>query len=315
MRVKLQMRMSRKANPQACFQCVQKGKKISDFAHPVWYDDNQNIQFHVPKELKELTEGEKLLIQQVSPFVPLQHLQNGSYGAKGHVCSFPQDLGGICSKLPRLPHDVNTISVVKSFVNSDGEPQKLSFKIRKQKVLNALHWLKRHNSEYQCIDIIDENLSWMEGEEDMLPNKTVTQIESSKNTHNLIAEIQKEAYENQTPTDPSVYGYINSPPTQDTPQKKDEATTTALRQSVSKINKNTSIDFPFVSETPIDEYDTTSKLFCKAFPWLYPGGVGDFHDYSEQAEEIDPWMERLLYYFDGRFARDKMWCFLHSITL
>ena len=201
------------------------------------------------------------------------------------------------------------ILIVKSFISKDGDGQKISFKIRKQKVLDALHWLKKYNTEYQHIEIAEQNLYWMQGNEDILPNKNVIQIECSDNTNNVFEKIQHEAYENQTETDPSVYGYINSPPTENTPQKKDRKTTIALQESVSRVNKSTSIDFPFVSETPIDEYDTTNKLFCKAFPWLYPGGIGDFHDYSEEDEEIDQWMARLLYYFDGRFARDKMWCF------
>ena len=256
-----------------------------------------------------MTEGEKLLIQQVSPFVPLQHLQNGSYGAKGHVCSFPQDISNICTKLPRLPSNVNTISIVKSFVDKEGEGQKISFKIRRQKVLEVLRWLKKYNLEYNSIEIMDDNLSWMKGNEDYLPNVAAEQIYVSEPRQNMASNIQKEAYESQTPTDPAVYGYISCPPNHNTLQKKDDHITAALQQSVRKANKNTSIDFPFRSEIPVNEYDTTLKLFCKAFPWLYPGGVGDFNDYSEQNEDIDCWMERLLYYYDGRFARDKMWCF------
>ena len=69
------------------------------------------------------------------------------------------------------------------------------------------------------------------------------------------------------------------------------------------------MSFPYVSTTPVNEFDTTSKLFCKAFPWLFPGGCGDINDYSEIKESPDEWMKRLLYYQDGRFAEDKMWSF------
>jgi hypothetical protein len=40
---------------------------------PIWIDKNKIIQYHVPKELADLGEGKKLLIQQVSVYVALQH--------------------------------------------------------------------------------------------------------------------------------------------------------------------------------------------------------------------------------------------------
>ena len=279
------------------------------FLHPIWFNDQGTPMYEVPEELFQLTEGEKLLIQQVSPYVPLQHLQNGSYGAKGHVCAFPQDIHEICTKLPRLPADVKTVSIVKSYLSEDGESQKISFKIRRQKVINALRWLKKYNTEYKSIEICEENLNWMSTDTESLPNKQAKHLECDDNTNETIQKRQQEVYESQSPTDAYMYGYINNPPEKDLPQKKDREITDALRQSYQKISHNTSLDFPYVSETPVSEYDTTIKLFCKAFPWLYPGGQGDFNDYTESPEDIDTWMERLLYYFDGRFARDKMWCF------
>ena len=98
LRVKLSMRMSKKASKSACFTCYDKQRKNHQFCHPIWINDNGEPMYHQPTELLELTEREKLLIQQVSPYVPLQHLQNGSYGSKGHVCAFPQDVHEMCTK-------------------------------------------------------------------------------------------------------------------------------------------------------------------------------------------------------------------------
>ena len=105
------------------------------------------------------------------------------------------------------------------------------------------------------------------------------------------------------------YGYITTPRNKNVPKQKDATATEALRQAYQANNRSTSIDFPFVAQKAVNEYDKTSKLFCKAFPWLFPGGRGDFHDYSEVKETIDQWMKRLLYFEDGRFASDKMWAF------
>jgi hypothetical protein len=38
---------------------------------PIWIDDNHNIHYELPHGLIILTEGEKLLIQQVSAYIPL----------------------------------------------------------------------------------------------------------------------------------------------------------------------------------------------------------------------------------------------------
>ena len=146
----------------------------------------------------------------------------------------------------------------------------------------------------------------MNADTEELPHTTATAIDA--NTQKEI-EQDNEVYHDQSSTDPYVYGYIVTPDTQNVPQQKDNQVTQALRDAFQQVNTNTTIDFPYVSEIPVDEYDATIKIFCKAFPWLYPGGQGDINDISDVEEDLDSWMERLLYYYDGRFAKDKMWCF------
>ena len=253
--------------------CHSKRLTTEHFSHPLWVDEFGVKQFHVPSVLQDLTDGERLLIQQVSPYVPLRHLHNGSYGCKGHVCSFPQDISDICTRLPRLHENVTTLSVVKSFISEDNEPQKLSFRIRREKILSALRWLKRFNVEYKNIDIVEDNLNWMTESAEDLPSLNMDLPMSEENSNTNVRLREKEAYEDQTPTDASIYGYLQTPATHNMPQVKDTPVTNVLRESVLRVNKNTSIDFPYVSEVPMDEYDSTIKLFCKAFPWLYPCGV------------------------------------------
>ena len=40
-------------------------------------------------------------------------------------------------------------------------------------------------------------------------------------------------------------------------------------------NKDIVIDWPSFSDKPVSEYGT-QKVFCMLFPWLYPGGYGDY---------------------------------------
>jgi len=59
---------------------------------------------------------------------------------------------------------------------------------------------------------------------------------------------------------------------------------------------------------PISEFSDT-KIFCLAFPWLFPGGIGDIKESREFDIDLSDWAQNLLFYEDGRFARDNMWCF------
>ena len=38
-------------------------------------------------------------------------------------------------------------------------------------------------------------------------------------------------------------------------------------------------------------------------------GVGDFSQYHHEKVDFDEWSRRMLCYEDGRFAKDKIWCF------
>jgi hypothetical protein len=57
---------------------------------PVWVDDEGTTQYQLPEELECLREAEKLLIAQVSAYVPLHHLRKGQLGCRGHTCCFSQ---------------------------------------------------------------------------------------------------------------------------------------------------------------------------------------------------------------------------------
>jgi hypothetical protein len=134
---------------------------------PVWYDKNGMVNYELPEQLVELTLGEKMLIQAAAPFVPLRHIWKDQVGVKGHVCSFPQSVDEIAHELPRLPHNVNVVRMIRSFKSQQhGEISTRTFLIRKNKVINALKWLNVHNAEYQNITINETNLNWMDDKDE-----------------------------------------------------------------------------------------------------------------------------------------------------
>jgi len=68
------------------------------------------------------------------------------------------------------------------------------------------------------------------------------------------------------------------------------------------------MEFPYREDHAISEYNE-DLIFCKAFPWLFPGGIGDINQKTDDTIEISKWIKKLMLYEDGRFAEDKMFCF------
>ena len=81
-----------------------------------------------------------------------------------------------------------------------------------------------------------------------------------------------------------------------------------LAQNGNKNVSTTRMSWPARGVKPINDF-SDEKLFCLAFPWLYPGGVGDFNEIRRTPITEADWAENLLHYQDGRFAKDKLWCF------
>ena len=108
-----------------------------------------------------------------------------------------------------------------------------------------------------------------------------------------------------TEPEDEVYGCLSS---EDTNHMSDEDKQ-LLRLINEKSNDRTyRVGYPTRSEKPVSEWEN-EKIFCYAFPWLYPGGFGDIKGIRDTPINPSEWAENLLYYEDGRFARDKLWCF------
>jgi hypothetical protein len=286
---------------------------------PLWTNEDGVTQYHVPEELSCLSEGEKLLIQQISVYVPLHHLKYGQLGAQGHIVSFPQDISEICKELPRLPNDVSLICVIKSFQLQDGEISSKSFMIHKEKVLAALRWLKKFNVLYADIEIIEDNMSWIEnGINQQLP-PTIVETILDESTNRDYGQEDRGPAEGQIASitdtaqdiEPS-YGTIRQfnahlPKVKDSQVMQSITEAEKSGKSSKNINK-ASMQFPYVGPDPICEY-TERYLFEKAFPCLFPGGIGGYGSMKSPMPKLQEWLAKIMLYKDGQFGRDKMWAF------
>jgi hypothetical protein len=327
------MRAGLPNNLAVCTDCrgITEKNLLDDRMLPIWYNDVGNVVYTVPFELSCLREGEKLLIQMVSPYIPLVHIKYGTFGIKGHVCSFPQRVTDVITTLPRLPSDVTCVKMVRHYQKKDGERGTKAFMIRKTVVLNAVRWLLTYNRVYREAVTLDErNLAWMEGEEE----KELPDIEMNSSSEGTPPDDVPPDHTDGIRAG-STSGDLGPSPNQTQPpsgssevvmttcgiqvsdvstfqSEEDRQIASELEATImnsGKTDDTPRVPWPAVGEEMLSEYDKTGRLFCKAFPWLFPGGEGDICDYHKTETKLGDWVERLLHYVDGRFAKDKMWCF------
>jgi hypothetical protein len=171
--------------------------------HPVWYlvDEEGNYikdskgckipQYNVPKELSELSIGEKLLIRRCANMVPSVHIRSGIFGLKGHCVTFPQDITNMCDELPQRSESV--VTFIRQIGNKDtsgGYPEML--KVKKNNVIEALRWLKKHNPFYKHITIAPSNMDWMKGREEANLASVAETIEMKETARSHLAENEQE---------------------------------------------------------------------------------------------------------------------------
>lgn len=175
--------------------------------------------------------------------------------------------------------------------------------------MTALKWLKKFNIQSGHIQILESNFDWMEGkdEAELLP-----QIDSYSEDDEL-EEDEGPSPEQFLPFVDDIgesYAFTDEI-NQSLPKQKDDNITKMCEKAKNKGNKSAipTISFPYVSPEPIDEFDSNLKIFALAFPWLYPGGIGDCNDQVTKKQPLKQILTQQLEYFDGRFAKDRLWCF------
>lgn len=83
--------------------------------------------------------------------------------------------------------------------------------------------------------------------------------------------------------------------------------TTAISDTLNRVQSNNApIMWPEIDGVPINEFQTLGYM-ARAFPTLYPYGLGDLR--SIRARDINPaeYFKHMLWYKDGRFARHTRW--------
>jgi hypothetical protein len=94
------------------------------------------------------------------------HLSNGVFALKGHCVTFPQDISAMCNELPLCKETM--VVFIRYMGNKDTcDVYPTSLCVKRQNMLEALLWLKKHNPLYSDTSIRESNLNWMQGKEEV----------------------------------------------------------------------------------------------------------------------------------------------------
>ncbi len=162
--------------------------------HPVWYkvsddgelvrdkDGNKMPHLEIPPELKRLSMAEKVLIRRCSNYVSSVHLSNGVFALKGHCVTFPQDISAMYNKLPLRKETM--VVFIRYLGNKDTcHVYPKSLRVKRQNVLEALLWLKKHNPLYSEISIRESNLNRMQGKEEVSIATNAEKFQTKNSKH------------------------------------------------------------------------------------------------------------------------------------
>ncbi|KAK3931635.1 ATP-dependent DNA helicase [Frankliniella fusca] len=237
----------------------------------------------VPEELKCLTFIENQLISRIHPVISLYRVKKLQYKYTGQVINFTQDVQNVADSLPHLLKDLSNVVVVKL----NEEIHLKDFVVRKQKVLNALIWLKNNNPQYSDIHIDTLSL-------DELPtdSNVYEQLKSIENQAQLPDEKDNES---KSHDDNSIPGDV------------DDITYTSVQDSTDiSLSKtfSTELVWPTLGTTPINEFSSPGYI-SMAFPHLFCYGTADYSMPRKQKVPLNEYIRHLMLYHDERFAKDE----------
>ena len=132
-------------SPYVCARCVRDTGTPKKFS-----SENGMIPSKVPPELQDMTQCEEMLIARAFPVMQVYIMSKyGTIKYKGHVVTLPHNVQKVADVLPHLPKDIPVVSFC-----AKGRDRKIqSFRVRKEKILKALLWLKNNNVLYKNISI------------------------------------------------------------------------------------------------------------------------------------------------------------------
>ncbi|KAL8603445.1 hypothetical protein ACOMHN_053112 [Nucella lapillus] len=223
-----------------------------------------------PPCLSDLTQVEKSAISIICPSIAIHKKGTGS-ASKGHTIAFFQDVETFASILPRVPDELPYI-VLK---DPSEKIEDRSFRVRKQKLLDALLYLKSHNEDYRHIVISRENAD-LYPEDDIIQSLPQLDPQEIKIPDEEPTAGNEDSAREQASTvdipggQLSVVEKLRSVLQKGSSNDAPAATEECPRDAADPPQQ---VPWPKRSDAPVSEF--TRGYFSMAFSDLFPDGRGD----------------------------------------
>ena len=207
---------------------------------------------NVPLCLQELSQVEEMLIARACPIMCIYRKHGGQRGYKGHVVNLPQNIQGFLDTLPANVSDLPVL-IVRRHGSSDTYAD---FRVRRERVLTAIQWLKMNNPCYSDITINYQNLRILP-EDGVLDDLLVVDEQSATDSAiNEDEELDSNGNDSRS--------FLPSPLRKSTEES-------AIRTAIQDTEQQ---EWPNIGDVAINEF-STPFLATMAFPTLFPQGTGD----------------------------------------
>jgi hypothetical protein len=253
----------------------------------------------VPPNLPELTQVEEMLIAKVHVMVEVHQIRGQQYRYSGHVCNFLRDVGKIYNKLPLLPQNLEIVLLKPA--NTAANPGlnrqfKKDYRVRRAAVTMWLEHLKRFHPGYADVEIDRATLAHLpEGGEvsDQFAVHEMPAVDEDIDVSNLQIDEEEEREVAAIPNLLAAHSELERMQRDAAPGGRDEV----ARDEVAHLTQA-----PFRA-TPLREFNRSQALLSLAFPTLFPYGEAEFVGSRVRSVKFAEYIEHLIKYHDGRFAR------------
>lgn len=248
----------------------------------------------------DITQMEEMLCSLASPCFLMWVSKGGQYKTRGNVISFSQDVSELYSVLPRLPEELDILLVRKPDARNPSSYK--DFRVRKQKVLDFLKFLKAHNPFYAHVQVrpaIEVDLPLDGDISHRLPNVVAPDGGSvvPQDGGLTAEECEEERFEPEDLTQEQTCFVPSSLPG----VTELHCIQSKLLSSRLSCPPREPIPWPTQGEA-LSEFNTDG-LFSKAFPALFPLGLADYSLPRDKKLALYEWAKHLMRFHDSRFAR------------
>ncbi|KDQ52753.1 hypothetical protein JAAARDRAFT_138288, partial [Jaapia argillacea MUCL 33604] len=261
-------------------------------ANGLWIGD-------IPNELKNLSWAEKLLISRASTnhCITRVSMGCGGYKMKANAIIFANPSAKIYKHLPPPKKDIEEILAI--IFTGPHKPTKddlrrIPLLVRRNKVINALEWLKLNHTDYADLQISHENMRQYSDDQLPVPIQYKTLENNVDSESTSIHDLEEEEGFDQGDCPFAVHGVSG--------EEYAGMSVNALKTTGLQHLQNNGSVLAIARDNEMQSIYNNPQLYPQMFPWLFPYGLGGLRNpcILKNLSELKQ-KQHLLMYHDKRF--------------